>query len=169
MGDEDEPHAEAVTQIGHETQDLGLNGDIESGRRLIGDEEIGVVGDRHGDHHPLALTARQFVRIGSHPAFGKGYAHELQEVERALVRRIARDVLVMNDRLDDLAADRVERIERGHRLLEDHGDLPPTDGVELPLGQAEDVAAAIIDFPGCLAVRGEESHGRHHHLALAGS
>ena len=37
------------------------------------------------------------------------------------------DVLVQRDRLDDLVADGVDRAERGHRLLEDHGDLVAAD------------------------------------------
>jgi hypothetical protein len=31
---------------------------------LVGDQHVRVVGERHGDHHPLALAAGQFVRIG---------------------------------------------------------------------------------------------------------
>ena len=35
------------------------------------------------------------------------------------------------DRLDDLVADRMHRAERGHRLLEDHGDLAAADAANL--------------------------------------
>ena len=41
------------------------------------------------------------------------------------------DLLVEHDRLDDLAAHGVHGAERGHRLLEDEGDLRPADGPHL--------------------------------------
>ena len=41
------------------------------------------------------------------------------------------DWLVQRDHLADLVADRVERVEAGHRLLEDHGDLPAADLAEI--------------------------------------
>ena len=45
----------------------GLDGDVERGRRLVGDQDVGLVGERHRDHHPLALAARELVRIGGEP------------------------------------------------------------------------------------------------------
>ncbi len=39
-----------------ELQNLRLNGDIERRRRLVRDQEVGLIGKRHGDHHALALT-----------------------------------------------------------------------------------------------------------------
>ena len=48
-------------------QDLRLHRDVERGRRLVGDQKIGAIGERHGDHHPLALPARQLVGIGAEP------------------------------------------------------------------------------------------------------
>ena len=35
------------------------------------------------------------------------------------------------------------RIERGHRLLEDHGDLPAADAAHLLLGQLQQLLAAV--------------------------
>ena len=64
VGDEDDRHAEPALQVGEQRQDLRLDGDVERGRRLVGDQDVRIVGERHGDHHALALAARQFVRIG---------------------------------------------------------------------------------------------------------
>ena len=47
--------------------------------------------------------------------------------------------------------------------------LRAADLVELGLRQAEQVAAAIVDRAGRLAVGGEQAHRRHHRLALAGT
>ena len=51
-------------------QDLRLDGDVERGGRLVGDQQVRLVGERHGDHHALALAARQLVRIGVEPLLG---------------------------------------------------------------------------------------------------
>src|SRR5690606_41835667 len=46
-------------------------------------QQLGFVGQRHGDHHPLALTARQFMRIGADALARLGYAHQFQQFQRA--------------------------------------------------------------------------------------
>ena len=51
-----------------QVQDLRLDGDVERGGRLVGDQQLGVVGERHGDHHPLPLAAGELVRKGVEPA-----------------------------------------------------------------------------------------------------
>ena len=55
VGDEQHRHAEPGLQVFQERKDLRLHGDVERRGRLIGDQEIGTIGQRHGDHHPLAL------------------------------------------------------------------------------------------------------------------
>ena len=55
-------------QIGEQLQDLRLHGDVERRRRLVGDQQVGLVGERHRDHHALALPAGELVRIGAEPA-----------------------------------------------------------------------------------------------------
>ena len=49
----------------------------------------------------------------------------------------ARQLLVEDQRLDDLLAARVDRIQRGHRLLEDHRDLLAADRAHLLRSSAE--------------------------------
>jgi hypothetical protein len=81
----------------------------------------GSVGERHRDHHALALPARHLVRIGVEPA-GSG-CRPSQAVRRRVRARagVAAHARAAAD-LADLPLDRVQRIERGHRLLKDHGD-----------------------------------------------
>ena len=57
VGDEEQGHAVARLQALQQFQDLRLNGDVEGGRRLVGNQQVGFVGERHGDHHALALAA----------------------------------------------------------------------------------------------------------------
>ena len=42
--------AQAVDQL----QNLRLNRDVERGGRLVGDQQLGAAGDRHGDHDALS-------------------------------------------------------------------------------------------------------------------
>ena len=61
--------AQAVDEV----EDLRLHGDVERGRRLVGDEQLRIAGERHGDHHALALAAGELVRIAvERPAAGSG-------------------------------------------------------------------------------------------------
>jgi hypothetical protein len=39
-------------------ENLRLNGHVERRRRLVGDQKLRLVGERHRDHHALALAAR---------------------------------------------------------------------------------------------------------------
>ena len=70
-------------------QDVRLDRHVERGRRLVGDQDVGLVGDRHRDHHPLALAARELVRIGAEPVLGVAQTDQPQEFDRALARRAA--------------------------------------------------------------------------------
>ena len=69
VGDQQHRHAEALLQVLQQLQDLGLDGDVEGRGRLVGDQEVRLVGERHGDHDPLALTAGELVREGRKALF----------------------------------------------------------------------------------------------------
>ena len=64
VGDEDDRGAGLVAQVAHQVEDLGLDRHVERGRRLVGDEQLGLAGERHRDHHPLRHAARHLVRVG---------------------------------------------------------------------------------------------------------
>ena len=57
VGDEQQHHAEACLQVLEKFENLRLNRDIECGGWLVGNQQIRLVGERHGDHHALTLTA----------------------------------------------------------------------------------------------------------------
>ena len=57
------PDAHLVLQLLEQLQHLGLHGDVERGGRLVGDDDVGLHRERHGDHHPLALAAGELVRV----------------------------------------------------------------------------------------------------------
>ena len=49
--------------LSHQREDLRLDRDVERRRRLVGDQQQRIAGQRHGDHHALAHAAGQLVRI----------------------------------------------------------------------------------------------------------
>ena len=53
-------------QLADQREDLRLRRDVERRRRLVGDQQRGLEHQRHRDHDPLPLAARQLVRIRRH-------------------------------------------------------------------------------------------------------
>ena len=90
--------------------------------------------------------------------------------------RLARQALVLDEHLADLVADGIDRVERRHRLLEDHGDVlaaqtphgaPEARGrrcrAPAPSGREQDAAAATRRAGG----RRQEAHDRESGQRLA--
>ena len=64
VGDEDQRQPELAAEALEQLEDLGLDHDVERGRRLVADDDGRVAGEGHRDHRALAHAARQLVRIG---------------------------------------------------------------------------------------------------------
>ena len=133
-------------------EDLRLNGDVERRGRLVGDQQIGLVGERHGDHDALALSAGELMRIGVQPPFRRVEADLSQQLQHAGTHRGLVEPVVQLHDLADLLLDRVQRVERGHRLLEDDRDLLPAQLAHGVARRLEQVLAAIVD--GAARMRG---------------
>ena len=71
-------------------QDLRLHRDVERRGRLVRDQQIRLVGERHRDHDALALAAGQLMRIALQPGFGIGNADLRQQFQRARPRLLRR-------------------------------------------------------------------------------
>jgi hypothetical protein len=127
MGDEQKAHAEVALQLRQELEDLRLDRDVERGGRFVGDQKLGVVGQRHGDHHALPLPAGQLVGIGAQPLLRVADAHTGHQLDDPLPRRLPAQALVQRKALGDLLFQRVQRVERCHRLLEDEADVVAPD------------------------------------------
>ena len=164
VSDEDHPHLHFPLQHADQLQDLRLDGDVEGGSGLIGDQQRWPAGERHGDHHALAHAAGKLVRVAPQHLFGLRNAHQVEHAQRLLARAAAIHALMQAQRFGDLLADRKHRVERGHRLLEDHRHVGTTHRAQRTLrglseieqravtsaqrhGTADDAPAALLHQP----------------------
>lgn len=69
------------------------------------------------------------------------HAHFLQRANGALHRLGARHVLVDEQRFDELFLDAQIRVQRGHRVLENHRDALAANLVQLRLTHREQIRA----------------------------
>ena len=171
VGDQQHRHAEALLQLAQQLQDLRLDRHVEGGGGLVGDQQIWLAGERHGDHHPLALATRELVGERLEAPRGLAERHQLQQLLRADERLPLGQAPVQRQHLGDLAADGVERIEGGHRLLEDHRDPVAADLAQPACRGADYVDAVHLDA--AARVRGDrigqelEDRERRYRLARA--
>ena len=129
----------------HQLENLRLNGHVQRGGRLVGDQQRRIAGQRHGDHHALPHAAGKLVRIIVHARRRIGNADQFQHLDGALERFLLRYALVRQDGLHHLHADGEDRIQRGHRLLKDHADLFAADRADFVPGKLQQVAALEED------------------------
>lgn len=61
-----------ISEGAEKGEDLGLDGDVEGGCGLVGDQELGAVDEGHGDDEALPLAAGELVRIVAKAGFGGG-------------------------------------------------------------------------------------------------
>ncbi|CAM5683976.1 hypothetical protein SALBM311S_09127 [Streptomyces alboniger] len=123
--DEQQPHAGLLAQRVQQIEDLGLDGDVQRGRRLVGDQQFGFAGQRHRDESTLSHAAAELVRTGTGPPRCVRDSHPVQYVHRTRACRPARRPRVHAIHLGDLVPDRVVRVEGRQRILEDHRGLRP--------------------------------------------
>ena len=77
------PVPSSLCRRAHQLEDLRLDRHVERGRRLVGDQQLRIAGERHRDHHALAHTARELVRVLVDALFGVRDADHLEQLDRA--------------------------------------------------------------------------------------
>src|SRR5581483_755427 len=108
MCDQQHRHAELAFQRIDEVEYLSLNSHVERGRRLIGDQDARAACERDGDHHALAQTARELMRVRAQSLFWIRNSDKVEHFQSAPLRFAAAHTLMKSHRLDDLVLD-------GHR------------------------------------------------------
>ena len=171
MRDEEHGCALAPLQVADQREDLRLRGDVERGGRLVGDQYAWIERERHRDHGALALAARQFMRIDRRGGLRIGDVDLFQKRLHPHGDLGLRQIRVDAEHLADLVADGAQRVERRHRLLEDHRDAGAAHLAHVGFIDLRQIApleqdAAAIDRD---AAGQEPHHGiRHHRFAGAG-
>ena len=123
VGDEDHRHVALALLAGQQVEDLRLHRHVERRGRLVGEQQLGAAGQGDGDHHALAHAARQLVGVLRQAPLGLGDADRPEQGHRVVPGRAAIDAEVVAQALGDLVADLEHRVERRHRVLEDHRHL----------------------------------------------
>jgi hypothetical protein len=138
MRDEEHSEAELLAKLGEQFEDLRLNGDVERGCGLIGNEQLWAIDDCHGYHDALPLSAGQLVRIVARAiidVWDGDCSQGLDSLPPSFWLRDAIAVVGMREHsFSDLIADSHDRIESGHGLLEDHGNVGAADIANLVNG-----------------------------------
>ena len=163
--DEHERQAEAVRQPRQQLEDLRLHHHVERRRRLVGEQDRRVAGERHRDRCALAHAAGELVReVAGARCRDADELEQLADVALGLFR-VRRAVEL--DRLHDLVTDPLDGVERVHRALEDHRDVAPAVLGHGLLAALEDVLAAKDDPAGDAGRRRQQPHDREDRRRLA--
>ncbi len=157
MGNEQVGQAHLVLQFIKHIDDLGLNGHVQGGHRLVTDHELGLHGQRPGDADPLTLTAGELVGVAVGVLGVQAHlAHQLQNPLLALFFTAVH--LVHVQRLADDVGHGHTGVQRGIGVLENHGGLLPVLGNVL---FGNDLLAVEPDFAvrGLVQVQQGAAHG----------
>ena len=154
-------------QVRHQRQDLRLHRHVQRGGRLVGDQQRRPAQQRGGDHHPLAHAAGELVGIHPQPGFRLGDLHGLQQLHALPPGRGTLKVAMALQHQAHLGADRQVGIQRGHRVLEDHGDPGAADLAQPRRRQPQELVALEADAAGHPPVVRHQAQYGHRRLGLA--
>ena len=126
---------------------LRLNGHIQRGRRLVRDQKLRVTCKRNGDDDTLLHTTGELVRVVAVTLCGD--ANHLQHFSCLLFRFLSGKLrVVVTNNLKDLITNCHNRVQRCHRILEDHGNLTTTHLAHFLFAQLQQVVSFIEDLTG---------------------
>ena len=76
-----------VADLAQELQHLRLDRHVERGGRLVGDQQLRLERQAHGDHRPLLHAARELVRIFARALLRLAQMDAREQLDRAGPRR----------------------------------------------------------------------------------
>ena len=145
MRDEDDRETPLPAQIVDQRQDLRLHGHVQRCGRLVGDDHVGVVAQRHGDADALAHAAGKLVWVTAEDPLRVGDPHLRQQRQGMLPRFLRGDPLVRLDGFEHLRAHGQQRVQGRERVLKDIGDPVTADLAQAMVRQAHKILAAEVD------------------------
>ena len=140
VGDVEGADAVGPAQLRHGVEHHLLGRHVETGGRLVEDQDLGLGQERHGQCDPLHLAARELVGVAVEELLVEGQADLGQTVAGGLQPRLGGADTAQLLELDELLADPDARVEGGGRVLRHVGDLLAAQLADLLPGQLEHVA-----------------------------
>ena len=135
----------SALQVVAAVEDLRLDGDVERRGRLVGDQQLRL-GRRAPWRSSRAGACRRRAGADSRRAARRGIRDARPgraARPRAAAPRRGRQSRVQPQRLGDLLADVQHRVERRHRLLEDHRDLVAAHAARIAASASVSEVAAV--------------------------
>ena len=123
-----------------------MDRDVERRGGLIRDDQFRVRQHRDGDYHTLSHPARELMRIGAQPILGLRNPDAFQHLDTAFLASGLVQIGMKAQHFIHLLPDRVDRVQRGHRVLEDHRDLLAPDLPHPVFGRLRDILARQPNF-----------------------
>ena len=146
MGDQEDGHSRSVPEFPEQVEDLGLDGHVEGGGRLIGHQEPWLGGESHGDHDPLLHSSRKTVGVLAQPLFRSGNSHRPEKTKHLGVR--VRLGAMKGEDFPDLGSNPHPRIQRSGGILEDVGHHPAPNGSQRAFPQGADLLSLHLEASG---------------------
>ena len=106
VGNIEERHVPFFLQFSKQAEDLGLDRHVQSRRRLIGNHEVGIACEGHGNHHALSLTAAELMGVILQALFRRRDAHIPQELDASVSKFLLINVFMNHNGLSNLIPDR---------------------------------------------------------------
>lgn len=176
VGDKEQAQVHFAAEAIEEFENLFLDGDVEGGGWFVRNQELRASSKGHGDHRALAQTAGELMRILASAIFGFGHGGLFERSDDAAMQQLSGNLrLVGEDRFFDLRADAKDGVERGHRLLKNHGDFATADGAPACVIERQQIFRSSIrgvekQFAADSGSWRQQAHQRHgeHGFAAAG-
>ena len=145
MADEHHGKVELLLQIHEQVQNLGAYGHVEGRGGLVGDDGVGLQGQRAGDCHALTLAAGHLAGQRLEDAVGK--ADHLDELTHAGFAGLRVAHLVHDHGVHELLAHGHACVQGRCRVLEHNGD-DAADDLTLRSGALRDIGALEVHVAG---------------------
>ena len=164
MGDEQVRQAQALLQVHQQVEHLRLDRDVERRHRLVAEQQVRLQRQGAGDADPLALSARELVRIAV------GHRRQQADQVEQLGDPFAEPAAAPGDAMDlerfahDLPHPHAG-IERAEGILKHHLHASP-QRAQPALVDSRDVLA-VEDDPPCRRLQHPQDRQRRRRLAAA--
>ena len=139
VSDQHHGHAALCLKVFQQFQHLRLKRHVQSGRWLIGNQQVGLAHQGHGNHHTLQLPARELKGILLKSPVWLTQTNLVKPLDAARPCLEVCQDMVPQKCLLHLLTNSHHRVEAARWLLKDDGDAPTSIGLHLPLRELEEV------------------------------